>query len=93
MPDGVDLEAYICSSSLRPIALKVAKEFEPNLDDDASDEALAAVLGANKPIWARRFGENILKSPPRTEDIPEALEQIRKTVIEHETENAATSNA
>lgn len=93
LPDGADLEAYICSSPLRPIALEVAKEFEPNLDDDASDEALAAVLGANKPIWARRFGENILKSPPRIEDIPEALEQIRKTVIEHETEDAATSNA
>jgi len=93
LPVGNDLEAFISSSSMRPIVLAVAKEFVPDLNDDLSDDALADILRANKPIWARRAGEKLRQNPPRIKDLPEAFAKIRATVIEHESGDAAAVNA
>lgn len=83
LPDGQDLEAYICQSSLRPVVHAVAKEFRREIDDSISDDDLADILRAHKPIWARRTGERILGNPPNARDLPEAFAHIRKTLTEY----------
>ncbi|MGM0561695.1 MAG: ATP-dependent nuclease [Pseudomonadota bacterium] len=83
LPNGQDLEAYICQSALRSAAHAVAKEIKPEIDDSISDDGLAAILRAHKPIWARRAGEKIRSSPPNAEDLPVAFARIRKAILEY----------
>lgn len=92
LPDDDDLEAYICSSSLRPVAHAVAKEFKPDIGDAISDDDLADILRAHKPIWARRAGEKIRKDPPKAEDLPDAFARIRTALIENGDGDGAAGN-
>jgi putative ATP-dependent endonuclease of OLD family len=93
LPQGTDLETYIIASSWRPIALGVAKEFEPSLSDAASDDALAQALRAQKPLWARRFGQKLRSSPPRVEELPDAFARIRSKLMEETAGDGAAGNA
>ena len=93
LSDGQDLEAYICGTSLRPIAHSVAKEFKPEIGDEISDDDLADVLRTYKPIWARRAGERIRENPHHVEELPDAFARIRATLIEHGEGDGAASNA
>ena len=93
LPEGKDLESYICSSSFRPVALVVAKEFKPALDNKASNETLADALRAHKPMWARRAGDELRASPPKAKELPDAFARIRKALIEHEAGDGAAANS
>lgn len=92
LPDGQDLEGYVCGSPLRSVAYAVAKEFKPGVDDSISDDDLAEILRAHKPIWARRAGEKIRKNPPKIEDLPDAFARIRTVLIEQGEGNGAAGN-
>ena len=89
LPDDADLEAYIVSSTWRPLALAVAKEFEA-VADDIDDAALAGTLRTHKPLWARRLGDRLRQSPPIVEDLPDALAQLRAILLEHDLDHGAT---
>lgn len=93
LPDGQDLEAYVCASSLRSVAHAVAKEFKPEIEDSISDDDLAEILRAHKPIWARRAGEKIRKNPPKVEDLPDAFARIRTVLIKQGADDGAAGHA
>ena len=84
LPDDADLEDYIVGSIWRPMALVVAKEFEVSLADDIDDATLAATLRANKPVWARRFGDRLRQTPPDVDEVPDAFARLRTILMEHD---------
>ena len=88
-PDAADLEAYIVGSTWRPLALAVAKEFEAGLADDIDDSALAETLRTHKPLWARRLGDRLRQTPPRVDDLPDALARLRTILLEHDPDHGA----
>lgn len=89
LPDGTDLESYFVASTLRSVALEVAKELEQGLDDGIADDALAAILHAHKPIWARRAGDKLRQNPPLIENLPGVFARIRGILIEEVCYDAA----
>jgi putative ATP-dependent endonuclease of OLD family len=92
LPAGNDLEAYIVSSAWRPVALEVAKQFDPSLDDAVDDAGLADALRKHKPLWARRLGERLRASPPRIKDLPNIFWRIRTKLIEESAGNATAGH-
>jgi len=93
LPDGDDFESYFVKSAFRPVALAVAKTFEPGLNDNIADDALAEILRAHKPIWARRAGNSFRQNAPRVEDLPDAFARIRQILMEQEPGHDAAGNA
>ena len=89
LPDDTDLESYIVGLKWRPLALAVAKDFEPGLPDEVDDAALAETLRSNKPLWARRFGDRLRQSPPSASDLPDALARLRTILLDHGSDNGA----
>ena len=69
LPDDADLEAHIVGSGWRPLVLAVAKECEKGIADDVGNAALAETLRTHKPLWARRLGDRLRRSPPAVDDL------------------------
>jgi len=90
LPNGVDLEAYIATSTLRTLALEVMTTGSPGLADDASDEVLADALRSHKPLWARRLGELVRRDPSRMTDLPGAFSRLREIVLANEPHASTT---
>ena len=84
LPDNTDLEAHIVSSTWRPLALAVAKEFEAGLTDDIEDWALAQSLRRHKPLWARRLGDRLRQTPPNVDNLPDAFARLRTILLEQD---------
>ena len=87
LPDDADLEGYVVGSAWRLVAVAVAKEFQAGLADDIDDAALAETLRAHKPLWARRLGDRLRRTPPSVDDLPDAFARLRtiKQSAQHNT--------
>ncbi|MCY4376408.1 MAG: AAA family ATPase [Spirochaetaceae bacterium] len=90
LPDNADLESYIVNSIWRPLAYDVAMEFETGLPSEPDDAALAKALRRHKPLWARRFGEQLRQNSLAVSDLPDALTRLRTILKDHESDNGTT---
>lgn len=93
LPDDADLEAYIVSSTWRPLAVAVAKEFGAGLADDIDDATLAAILRTHKPLWARRFGDRLRQTLTSVSDLPDALARLRIILLEDDSDHGAAGQS
>ena len=89
LPDDADLEAHIVGSGWRPLVLAVAKECEKGIADDVGNAALAETLRTHKPLWARRLGDRLRRSPPAVDDLPDALTRLRTILLENHPDHGA----
>ena len=93
LPDDCDLEAYLVGSAWKPMALDVAREFEASLADDIDDIALAECLREHKPLWARRFGDRLRRTPPSVDDLPGAFSRLRTILLESDPDHGAAGKS
>ena len=93
LPDDCDLEAYLAGSAWRPMALDVAREFEASLADDIDEAALAECLREHKPLWARRFGDRLRRTPPSVDDLPGAFSRLRTILLESDPDHGAAGKS
>jgi len=89
LPEDVDIESYIVGSSLRGMACETAQEFDMAITAASSDKEISSVLRTNKPIWARRLGLRLRKSPPDEADLPEVFKKLKNFIIEYEMSDEA----
>ena len=93
LPNDTDLEDHVVSSAWRPLALAVAKDSDSGMAEKVDDAVLAKTLRAQKPLWARRLGEKLVRVPPTVESLPDALGRLREILLEHEASHGAAGNA